>query len=184
MITEAMLRQLRMLVRPLKTKIANSIASAVIENVDDSTKLQILQLTVLDGEPVDDAQRYQEFGFSSVPLPGAEAVVVFPNGDRGNALVVAVDDRKYRPVGWDEGEAGTYNAFDAQMRHKADGTTEVTGGGVALPLATKADLDKLLAVLAAWVPAPTDGGLALQTALLAAYPSGLTAVGTSKLKGE
>ena len=84
MITEAMLRQLRILIKPLKTKIANSIASAVIENVDDSKKIQILQLGVLDGETVEDCQRFQEFGFNSIPIAGAEAVVVFPNGDRGN----------------------------------------------------------------------------------------------------
>ncbi len=118
MITETMLTQLRSLIRPLKTRIANSIATAVIENVDDSTKMQVLQLIVLSGETLDDCLRFQEYGFNSVPLTGAEAVVVFPNGDRGNPLVVAVDDRRHRPTDWDPGDAGVYNSSLAQVRLK------------------------------------------------------------------
>ena len=182
--TGEMLRQFAALLRPLKTKIANSIAMAVVENVDDSTKAQMLQLSILDGEAVDDCQRVQQFGFSSVPLEGAEAVVLFPNGDRGNPLVVAVDDRRHRPTGWTAGEAGTFNAFSAQMRHKADGTTEVTGGGVAAALATKADIQRLLDVLTAWVPVATDGGLKLKNDLIAEYGAVYLAAGTAKLKAE
>lgn len=184
MSTEAMMRQLRTLIKPLKTRVANSIASAVIENVDDSKKIQILQLGVLEGEDADDCQRMQEFGFNSIPQVGMEAVVVFPNGDRGNPYVVCIGDRTHRPEGWADGEAGTYNAFSAIMHHKADGTTEITGGGAAVTLATKADIDKLLGVLDAWVVAATDGGGALKTLLNAAYSSGFAAAGTSKLKGE
>lgn len=179
MITESMLAQLRLLLRPLKTRIANSIASAVVQNVDDSAKIQILQLGVLDGEDVDDCQRMQEFGFNSVPLPGAEAVVIFPNGDRGNGYVVCVGDRRHRPEGWEPGEAGTFNAFSAMMHHRDDGTTEITGGGAAEALATKASLDALKTAFNDWVVAPNDGGQALKTLL-----AGWTPAGTSKLKGE
>lgn len=40
--------------------------------------------------------------------------------------------------------------------------------------AVETDLNKLKALLAAWVPAPTDGGLALKTALAAYYSSTIT----------
>ena len=139
MIPEAMFRQWRSLVQPLKTRLANSIASAVIQNVDDSKKIQILQLGVLDGEDVEDCERLQEFGFNSVPLVGAEAVVVFPNGDRGNPLVVAVGDRRHRPLGWADGEAGIYNAFDTMMRLKADGSAYIEASPVRLGSDAAAD---------------------------------------------
>lgn len=190
-LTEKMLSQLRTLIRPLKTKVANSIASAVIENVDDSKKLQTVQASVLSDKPLDDCQRFQEFGFNSVPLPGAEVVIVFPNGDQTNGLVVATADRRFRPTDWEPGEAGTFNAFDAMMRHKEDGTTEITGGGVAAALATKADLDALIGTVNDHIadynshlhPGVTTGG---GSSAVTTSTSGTAAssAGTTKLKGE
>lgn len=176
------LGQLAQLLRPLQVRVANSIARAVVQLVDDSTKLQLVQLGVLAGEDVDDAERFQEYGFASVPLPGAEAVVVFPNGDRGHPLVVAVDDRRYRPTGGAAGEVVVYNNAGAAVRLKADGTIEITSGGTAVPLATKADLSALKAAIAGWTVASGDGGLALKTALTTLFSS--WPVGTTKLKAE
>lgn len=190
-LTETAIRQIRLLIRPVKIRLANAIASAVVQNVDDSKKIQLLQLGVLDGEDVDDCQRMQEFGINSVPLDGAEAVVIFPNGDRGNGYVVCLGDRRHRPEGWAKGEAGTFNAFSAVMHHKADGTTEVTGGGVAVRLATKADIDALTATVNAnntifnahVHPGVTTGG-ASTTPTVTPGSSAAAAAGTSKLKGE
>lgn len=191
MISEAVFDQIRHMLRPIKTKIANSIARAVVENVDDSKKIQIVQLGVQKGETVDDGERFQEFGFNSVPLRGAEAVALFPNGDRGHPLIVAVDDRRYRPTGWADGEAGTYNAFSAMMHHKADGTTEITGGGAAAELATKADIDALISsfnaavtVFNAHVHPGVATGAGSTTATVTPASSASAASGTTKLKGE
>lgn len=101
------------LLRPLKVRIANSIARGVVQLVDDATKLQLLQVAVLQllrkgNEDIDDCERFQNYGFSSVPLPGAEAVLLFPNGDRGHPLVLAVDDRRHRPTSGQPGEVAIY----------------------------------------------------------------------------
>jgi phage baseplate assembly protein V len=104
------LNLVRMMVRPVAQRVANSIARAVVELVDDTKKMQLLQLTVLAGEVRDDCEHFQGFGFYSVPHVGAEAVVLFPNGDRGRPLVVATDDRRYRPTGGVAGEVGLYNS--------------------------------------------------------------------------
>lgn len=103
-----LLREIGIILRPLKTKIANSIARAVVNVVDDQKKLQLLQAGLLADEDIDDAERFQEYGFKSVPKPGAEAVIVFPNGDRAHGIVVAVTDRRYRPVRWEPGEVGMF----------------------------------------------------------------------------
>ena len=100
--------QMRHLLRPLATRLANVIARAVVQLVNDGTKLQLVQLGVLAGETVDGAEHHQSYGFSSVPLAGAEAVVVFPGGDRSHALVTAVSDRRYRPTGGQAGEVCMY----------------------------------------------------------------------------
>lgn len=180
MITRDDLRQLGILLRPLKTRIANSIARAVVQNVSNGTKMQLLQLGVLDGEDIDDCENFQGYGFCSVPLPGAEAVVIFPNGDRGHPLVVGIEDRRHRPTEWEPGETGTYNNAGAVMHHKADGTTEIHGGGTAAELAYFVALEQLKDIFTtAWVVAPNDGGAALKTALEAWSPTG-----TTKLKAE
>ncbi len=179
------LRQIVELIRPTRNRIRNVVARAVIGIVDESKKLQLVQLGILKDENADGIENFQGFGFKSVPLPGAEAVAVAPDGDRGVLLVVATEDRRHRPTGWSGGESGVYNAFDAIVRLREDGTIEAgTAAGPKVALATKADIDKLLGVLDAWVVVGTDGGAALKTLLDAAYASGYAAAGTSKLKAE
>lgn len=126
------LRQIVELIRPTRNRIRNVVARAVIGIVDESKKLQLVQLGILKGEDGDGAENFQGFGFKSVPLPGAEAVTVFPDGDRGVALVVATEDRRHRPTGWNGGEAGLYNAFGVLVRLKDDGTATVVGATVKL----------------------------------------------------
>jgi phage baseplate assembly protein V len=103
------LQQLKNLLRPLASRVANTAARAVVQLVNDATGLQLLQIGVLAGETLDDAEHHQPYGFSSVPLAGAEAVVVFPNGDRSHPLVTAVSDRRYRPTGGEPGQVTIHN---------------------------------------------------------------------------
>jgi phage baseplate assembly protein V len=176
------LDQLRRLLRPLQVRVANSIARAVVQLVDDSTKLQLVQLGVLAGEVLDDAERFQEYGFTSVPLPGAEAVVIFPNGDRAHPLVVAVDDRRYRPSGGAPGEVTVYNHAGATIRLLANGDIELepgsggevrAGGGAAL--VTLDEFNDHIHTTTA-----TVGGGATPGTVSAPSPA---AAGTSVLKG-
>jgi phage baseplate assembly protein V len=178
-----MLAQLQKLLRPLATRVANTVARAVVQLVVDDTKLQLLQVGVLAGETLDNAEHHQPYGFSSVPLTGAEAVVVFPNGDRSHPLVVTVSDRRYRPTGGAPGEVTVYNDAGARVALLDDGTVEArSDAGVAVPLATKADLDNLKAAISGAVIVANDGGASLQSTILAALEA--WPVGTSVLKGE
>jgi phage gp45-like len=72
------------LVKPLATRIANMVARALVKNVDDSLKVQILQLGVLADETREGVERIQNYGFTSVPLEGAEAVALFVGGRQGS----------------------------------------------------------------------------------------------------
>jgi phage baseplate assembly protein V len=178
-----LLDALRHLLRPLASRVANSIARAVVQLADDGTKLQLLQLGVLAGETVDKAEHFQPYGFSSVPLPGAEAVVLFPNGDRSHPIVVAASDRRYRPTGSQPGEVTIYNNANARVILKSDGTIEIrSASGTAAALATKADLANLKSAIQGWTPVANDGGAALKTALTSLFST--WPAGTTKLKGE
>ncbi len=177
------LAHLRHLIRPLGTRIANAIARAVVHLADDSTKLQLLQVGALADETIDGAEHHQPYGFSSVPLAGAEAVLVFPNGDRGHPLAIAVSDRRYRPTGGQPGEVTLYTNGTPRLILKANGTIEArSASGTAVRLGTIPDLDNLKSAIQGWTPVAGDGGAALKTALTTLF--GTWPAGTTVLKGE
>lgn len=122
------LSQLKHIIRPLATRVANVIARAVVQLADDTTKLQLLQIGVLAGEDVDAAEHHQPYGFTSVPLAGAEAVVAFPNGDRSHPLVITASDRRYRPTGGAPGSVTLYHYSGTKVLLLANGNIELQPG--------------------------------------------------------
>lgn len=121
-----MIENLRKLLAPLRTRIANMVARSVVQLADDSKKLQSVQLGVLAGETREGVERFQNYGFSSVPLDGAEAVVLFVGGSRDHGLAIAVDDRRYRIRNLESGEVAVYTDQGDSIVLKRDGNIEVT----------------------------------------------------------
>ncbi len=112
--------------RPILNRLANLISRVVLNRADDSKKMQALQLTALDGETRENVERVQQYGFTSVPLAGAEGVAVFVGGYRDHGLVVAMDDRRYRPTGLQVGEVALYSSGGTKVLLKANGDVEIT----------------------------------------------------------
>ncbi len=202
----ATLAQVMQLLRPIATRIANTAARAVVKLVDDETKLQLLQVGVLADETIDDAEHHQPYGFSSVPLAGAEAVVVFPNGDRSHPLVITASDRRYRPTGGEPGQVTMHHYNGAKVTMLENGDIEVMpgpggevliGNGAAVELATKADVDAIAEyVQRQFDPAlghthkaivPAQPTLIVESTIVPPLPGGglcPSPDGTSVLKGE
>lgn len=186
-IQRALLEQIGRLHGPLRNRIANLIARSVVTRVNDAPKLQELQLGILADESRDECEHFQTYGFSSIPLPGAEAVALFPNGDRGVALVIAVDDRRYRPKGGQGGESVMYTDEGDEIRlargHVIVMTTsgQIKAGSAAAadPVALSSELAALKAIIAGWMPVSGDGGASLK-ALISAW----AVPGSTKLKTE
>jgi phage baseplate assembly protein V len=84
------------------------IARSVIKTINDSASIQQVCIGLLAGEMRDKVERFQNYGFSSVPLVGMEAVTAFIAGDRSNGIIVAVGDRKFRVRGLKSGEVCIY----------------------------------------------------------------------------
>lgn len=97
------------MVAPLRARVQMMLARAVVQLVDDAKGIQSLQLAALADELIEGAERMQDYGFTSVPFPGAEAVLAFPGGLRSHGLVVAVGDRRYRLKGLQQGEVAIYD---------------------------------------------------------------------------
>jgi phage baseplate assembly protein V len=112
--------------KPISTRIANMVARATVKLVDDSKKIQILQVGVLKGETRSEIERFQNLGFTSVPEEGAEAVVLFVGGRRDHGYAVAVDDRRYRLKDLEPGEVAMYHKSGSKIVMKANGDIEVT----------------------------------------------------------
>jgi phage baseplate assembly protein V len=122
---------------PILNRLANLISRVVLSRVDDSKKMQAVQLTALGGETRENVERVQNYGFTSVPQPGAEGVAVFVGGYRDHGLVVAMDDRRYRLTGLQAGEVAIYTDQGDKVVIERGGTIRVTASTkvvVAAPL--------------------------------------------------
>jgi phage baseplate assembly protein V len=180
------IRTVNKLLAPLRNQLANLVARAVVQLVNDEAKLQLVQLGVLEGETREGCERFQEYGFTSVPLPGAEAVVLFVGGRRDHGLVVAVDDRRYRKKDLEPGESAIYSDEGDYVVLKRGRIVEVKagtkllvdapelelGGGTmqpaALATALRTELDAIWTALGAHVHAGvTAGGASTGTAAVA-----------------
>lgn len=113
-------------IAPLKNRVANMVARAVVSAVDDAKKVQVVQLDLLEGETRNEVERLQNYGFTSKPRAGAEAAVIFVGGRRDHGLAIAVDDRRYRVTNLESGEVAVYNDTGAKIVFKANGDIELT----------------------------------------------------------
>lgn len=96
------------MMQPLQRRVMLMVGRAVLRAVNDDAKLQALKIELLADEVKDGTERFQEYGFTSHPHDGAEAVTVFMGGNRDHGLVIAVDDRRYRLKSLKQGEVALY----------------------------------------------------------------------------
>ena len=102
----------RQILREFKRRIMGMVGRAVLQAVDDGKRMQSVQVVALRGQVIDDAERFQDYGFTSNPHPGAEAVLLAVGGVRQHPIVVKIDDRRYRVVDLEEGEVCLYTDED------------------------------------------------------------------------
>lgn len=202
-IDRATIDQLRHLLRPIATRVANMIARGVVQLADDSAKMQMLQVGALEGETLDNgnggAEHFEPYGFSSVPLEGGEAVVVFPSGDRSHPLVIAASDRRYRPTSGEAGQVTMYHYKGATVTMLENGNIQLQpgpggqvvvddGAGGAKALAYKDDVDALAnyieSSMTLTVAGTAAGGLALTATASTPTVPPPSAAGTTVLKAK
>jgi len=102
------------------------VARGVITLVDDESRMQSVQASLLEGELAGGVERFQNYGFTSVPLTGAEIAVVFVGADRSHPIVVAADDRRYRMAGLEPGEVAVYHRNGDFIHLKNDNSIAVS----------------------------------------------------------
>lgn len=127
------------IIAPLHRCVMLMVGRATITLIDDSTPEQTLQVQLLPGMTRDRVRRYQQYGFTSVPFPGAQAVTVAVSGDTDNLVAIATGDGRYRPTNLQPGESALYTHEGAAFYAKATGSINDSG---MLPahFAARADL--------------------------------------------
>lgn len=93
----------------LRNLMRDGVARAVLNVVDDEGNMQRVQISLLEDEVIDGVERFQNYGFTSVPEEGTEATVVFVGADRSHPVVVVADDRRVRKKGLKPGEVAVYH---------------------------------------------------------------------------
>lgn len=90
-------------------RVRNMAARAILRVINDAAKAQAVQIELLDGESQDGVERFQNYGFTSVPHDGAEAVALAMGGLRSHVIVIACEDRRYRLTSMESGEVALYD---------------------------------------------------------------------------
>lgn len=91
-----------------------------------------LQAKVLDGEVLGNIKRVEPYGFSHRPHAGAQAYLVFPNGDRSLGIALIVGDRQYS-LQLQPGEVALHDDQGQKVHLTRDGIV-VDGAGKPITL--------------------------------------------------
>jgi len=95
--------------KQLKRKLQLLVSRAVVNIVTDSLKQQNMQINLLDGETADDVERFQNYGHTSVPPAGSEAIVLSVGGKRQHLVAVVVDSKSSRLKELKSGDSALYH---------------------------------------------------------------------------
>lgn len=187
-----LMRKFEKLERSVRASVRGIVRRAVLKGLSEAG-LQVVTVDTFAGTRK--VELFQNYGFASSPLPGAEAVVV---GD-STMFAVACDDASKRPSDLDAGESCHYGPMTGQrITCKADGSIVAEpmaaqhfkiGGGATDDIMLA---DKFMtwhnALWSSVVVAPNDGGASIKAAMIAASGAGkaasLAAVSATKAKAE
>lgn len=97
--------------------------------VDDSQACQLVQVKFKKDDVRDKLPRVQDFGMTSVPLPGADAIILFVAGERSNGVVIGVNDQGLRPKNLQPGDVCLYDSRGRYVRINASGIFVEGGDG-------------------------------------------------------
>jgi phage baseplate assembly protein V len=117
----------------LARRILLMMARGTITLVDDTQSVQKLQVRLSPIELIPDVPRYAEYGFTSNPPEGSQALIAFKNGARNDGFVIATSNAKYRITALASGEVAIHGNNGQSVYLSASGII-VNGGGNPITL--------------------------------------------------
>lgn len=119
------LRDVQKLMAPMMRRLRLIADRAIVTMVTDSLQRQGLQLKVLADETADDVERFQNYGHTSVPPAGSEAIVLGIGGARAGLVAIAVEDKSVRPKDLEAGDNCLYHLEGHRIILCKDGLLEL-----------------------------------------------------------
>jgi len=113
--------------------VATIFRRATLRKADDTKLMQSVDLDGFAGERKLKVERFQQYGFSSVPHPQkddktnevAEVILLYMGGSGGHPVALAIDDRRHRLKNMKPGETALYDD-QWQMVRIGRGGIEIT----------------------------------------------------------
>lgn len=122
-------RYIDRLLAPIKRRITGMLTRAIVTNIVEDLQRQNLQVKMHADESGDNIERFQNYGLSSHPPVGAEAIVAALGGNLSGLVAIAVEDKKVRPQG-EIGDVFLYHLEGHRIRLTGDGQIIVTAKSV------------------------------------------------------
>lgn len=132
-----MIDQLRRVMEPIQRRVMLMVGRCVLNAIADGKPVQLVQASLLTDETRDKMERMTEYGYTSVPLPGAQGVAVFVGGERGHGIVIATGDPRNRLSGLQPGEVALYTDEGDKIVLKRGKLIEITTNTLVVKAATK-----------------------------------------------
>lgn len=134
----------------------------VLTLVKAASAVQLVQLDGLAGEQLQDAELFQDYGYTSNPPAGTMAIVLPIGGRTAHGIVVATEHGSYRLKNLQSGEVAIYTDEGDSIVLKRGRLIEVTTHTFTLNAATAINLN------APAITATASAQVALNTPLVAA----------------
>ena len=90
--------------------------------------MRSVQVRLLADEVRDDLEHVEPYGFTSEPLPEAEAFTLFFDGDRSHGIVFTIADRRYRLKPLKAGEVAIFDDLGQKVHLTREGLEVYTPG--------------------------------------------------------
>ncbi|MDR2187039.1 MAG: phage baseplate assembly protein V [Azonexus sp.] len=126
-------RDVLKLLAPTTRRLRLLASRAVLSLLNDGPGVQIVQVKLLAGEVRSGVERIQQYGLTTAPHAGAEAVFLSLGADRDHGVVIALDDRRYRLKNLRNGEVALYDDLGHKVHLTRDGIV-IDGAGQPITL--------------------------------------------------
>lgn len=112
----------------IRRRIRTLFLRAIIESVNDEKGIQLVQISGLADEVLDNVERLQNYGLTSNPPVKSEAFVAFVGADRSNGIVLAIDNRQFRFKTLKPGEVCMYTDEGDYLKFSREKQIELHSG--------------------------------------------------------
>lgn len=129
------------IIDPLKKRIMNFLSRGVVRGIDDTKGLQRVKCSLMANEVQDNMERFQNYGFTSHPLDGAESLALFHSGNRDHGIIIAIDDRRFRIKGMEKGEVALYTDEGDYIHFKRGQKIEIETKNLTINAADEVNIE-------------------------------------------